>query len=646
MSRHHIALLALLPSACVSAAHATAPATPRGDVMFRPECYGAVLDEERSVGLMGGGTTGTRGRASAPGKVGTSGFGAGGGFRAMSPAADASAPAGTAPVAVPRAEPTREMNEAEDSRRTDAIVGKDVSADHAFGAEVWLSNDDSMSLASAQRMLYAVMNDLPIELSQIRPHELLNYFSFDTREPVAGDPFGVMASAERHGDELSVALAVKGATPPRQPLDLTLVVDRSGSMSAEGRMDYTKRGLALLSEQLVAGDRVDLVLFDDTVCVPLENWVAGRDDRSLLDRAIAGLRPEGSTDLDLGLREGYRVTSAKLDTQGRNRRMMLLTDALLNTGNVDPHTVSEVGRRYGEDGIRLTGVGVGSEFNDKVLDLLTEKGKGAYVFLGSEAVVDRVFGESGFASLTQTVAHDVQFLLKLPPSLALERFYGEEASTVESDVQPIHYYAGTSQLFLQDLVLKDGRVVPTDPIELEIRFHDAVTGAEGTKLFRTTVGRMLAADPHNVRKARALHAWTDMLLADAMGGDACGETLDTYASRAGRLADDAEIAFVNGLVRGRCGTFELPSVVSNEGVPFKVRVDSDVAIGSIALACGESRWTEKVTPEDAIARFEDAAPGVCDLTLSGAVDMTARVEVPSTGGDLRCIVRGGRIACS
>jgi hypothetical protein len=201
-------------------------------------------------------------------------------------------------------------------------------------------------------------------------------------------------------------------------------------------------------------------------------------------------------------------------------------------------------------------------------------------------------------------------------------------------------------LFLQDLVVKGGRLVSTDPIELEIRFRDPLTGTPGTKRFRTTVGRMLAADPHNVRKALALHAWTDMLMADAMGGDACSEALGTYASRAARLEDDAEIAFVNGLVRGRCGTFDLPSVVTNEGVPFKVRVDSDVAIGAIALVCGDSRWTQKITPADAIARFEDADPGTCDLTLSGAVDMTAKIDVPSTGGDLRCVVRGGRIACS
>ena len=53
-----------------------------------------------------------------------------------------------------------------------------------YGGETWLSNDDSMSLASAQRLLWAVDNHRSWTASQIRPHELLNYFSFDT-VPVA-----------------------------------------------------------------------------------------------------------------------------------------------------------------------------------------------------------------------------------------------------------------------------------------------------------------------------------------------------------------------------------------------------------------------------------------------------------------------------
>ncbi|MCA9491204.1 MAG: VWA domain-containing protein, partial [Myxococcales bacterium] len=506
--------------------------------------------------------------------------------------------------------------------------------------------DDSMSLASAQRLIYAVKNGIGYSVPQIRPHELLNYFSFDTVTPDADQTFDVLASATQDGDQLTLALAVKGATPQRQALDLTVLVDRSCSMEGEGRMDYTQRSLHLMADQLETGDRVDLVLFDDRTCVPLENFVVGRDDPALLQKTIDQMRPEGATDVDMGLREAYRVAKAHADTRGRNRRMMVMTDAMMNTGDIDPNTVSEIGKAFENDGIRLTGVGVGSEFNDEVLDRLTEKGKGAYVFLGSEAVVDRLFGPSGFPSLTQTIAHDVRFRLELPDSLAMERFYGEEASTNKEDVQPINYYAGTSQLFLQDLRLRDGRVVPNDPVEMVVEYRDARTGEPETRTFRTTVGKMLKADQHNARKGMALMAWTDLLTADAMGADPCGDPLRTYARRASTLSDDAEVGFVNGLVRQRCGNFELPSVVTDNGVPFKVKVDSDIPISTVALDCGGSRSTEALSGSDVIAMITAPAGGVCELTLSGTVDMRAEVEVPVTGGDLRCVIRGGRVHCS
>jgi Ca-activated chloride channel homolog len=515
-----------------------------------------------------------------------------------------------------------------------------------WGATVYLSNDDSMSLASAQRVLYALMNGRPLPVSEIRPHELLNYFSFDHVTPDPDQMFDVLASARRDGDKLTVALAVKGATPPRQELDLTLLVDRSCSMEAEGRMDYTKRGLSLMSEQLRAGDRVDLVLFDDSVCVPLENYVVGRDDPNLFRQAIAQMAPRGSTDVGLGVRKAYAVAKSHYDVSGRNRRVVLLTDALMNTGDVDPNTVSEIGRAFDADGIRLTGVGVGSDFNDDVLNKLTEKGKGAYVFLGSEAVVDRVFGPAGFDALVQTIAHDVHFALKLPPSLAMERFYGEEMSTDRAEVQPIHYSAGNTQLFLEELAVRNNRLVPTDAVVLEVDYIDAVTGRAETRSFRTTLGAMLAADPHNVDKGLALMAFTDWLTARALGGATCGEEVRDYASRASRVGDDAEIAFVNGLVRKECGELPLVSVITDRGgVPFKVRVDSDIPITAVSLACAGSRTSDALSGSDTIASFT-ARPGVCDLTLSGTVDMVARVEVPSVGGDLRCVIRGGRLSCS
>ena len=513
-----------------------------------------------------------------------------------------------------------------------------------WGATVYLSNDDSMSLASAQRLLWAIQNKGSVQTSQVRPHELLNYFSFETDPVAKGDTFSARGSAERTAnDVLTFAFAVKGVTPAREPLDLTVVLDRSGSMSAEGRMEYLKRGLTKMQDQLVRGDRVDLVLFDDQVCTPLENYVVGRDDPGLLSTAISQLQPRGSTDLDLGLKEGYRIANARTDASDRNRRMMLISDALLNTGDIDPNTVSEVAKAYEESDIRLTAIGVGRDFNDKVLDMLTEKGKGAYVYLGSEAVVDRVFG-LGFPSLVQTIAHDVRFALDLPPSLAMKKFYGEESSTDPEDVQPIHYYAGTTQLFLQDLQLR-GAPVPNDPVKLTIEWKDVKTDAPRTQVFTTTVGALLDSDPRNMRKARALMSWTDMILARTLGSNPCGQPFSAWRERVDLLGEDAEIQWLDGLTSPLCGATPITPKPVERGVAFKVKVDSDLPIAEVGLTCAGRTQTESLSGSDTIAKFASATPGGCTLILQGNVPMRVNVEVPTTGGEVRCSVRGGRVSC-
>jgi Ca-activated chloride channel family protein len=651
----------------------TQASLPSGRAIYRPECFGGSQDDgmvpSGRFGAIGGGVGG--GGSAGLGGLGTrgSGYGAGPSSAAQKSAArpaspmvpSAPPPAAAAPVAesAAPAEAKRQAMDAasgmaERSEEADALSTRAPRDDRPsqpsldWGATVWLSNDDSMSLASAQRVLFAAQEGSRVSPNEVRPHELLNYFSFDTRAPARGETFGVLASARQDGDHLSVAVAVQGAKPERRPLDLTLVVDRSGSMQEEGRMDYTQRGLRQLSTSLERGDRVDLVLFDHEVCTPLEDFVVGRDDPALLQRVVDQMRPRGSTDLDLGLEEGYAVARRHAVEDGRNRRMMVITDAQLNTGDIDPNTVSEIGKAYEAEGIRLTGVGVGRGFRDDVLDRLTEKGKGAYVYLGSEAVVDRLFSAAGFASMTQTIAHDVRFAIDLPDSLGMERFYGEEASTQKEDIQPIHYYAGTTQLFLQDLRIRDGRTARADQVTFVAEWRDAQTGRDERKVWTTSVGALLDSDPRNVDKGRALMAWTDLLIADGMGADACGAPLATYGERSAALRDDAEIAYVNGLVQKRCRSFEPRVTVAPPrlaSVPYKVKVDSDVVIAEVALACRGQQLREHLSGSDSVAQFQ-ATPGSCTLTLSGPVDLAVAVDVPKTGGDARCLVRGGRVTCS
>ncbi len=129
-------------------------------------------------------------------------------------------------------------------------------------------------------------------------------------------------------------------------------------------------------------------------------------------------------------------------------------------------------------------------------------------------------------------------------------------------------------------------------------------------------------------------------------GRSCVPELCIYADRAARLPDDAEIAFVNGLVRDRCGRLELPS--SPEPTPsdvtYRVRVDSDTPISEVRLQCAGGRSSESLSPSDQVARLS-ARPGSCTLVLVGPVELTTQVRVPSTDASVTCRIRGGRLDC-
>lgn len=448
-----------------------------------------------------------------------------------------------------------------------------------WGAAIYLSNDDTMSLSSAQRVIFAIDNFQPLPAEHIRPHELLNYFSFDTAEVGRTDDFSVHAEVAPDPNEpgiYSLGMAVKGrpmGVDERRNANLTYVIDRSGSMDAEGRMEFLKRGLRKSMSELKRGDVVHLVAFDHSVCTPVENFVVGRDSMSVLQRAIDRMEPRGSTDLHAGLNEGYRIADRAYQPEYTNR-VIMVTDALANTGVTDQELIATVGKYYDSRRIRLSGVGVGSEFNDALLDRLTERGKGAYVFLGSEAEVDAVFGPR-FVSLIETTALDVHFRLHLPPSLRMNVFYGEESSTVKEDVQAIHYFANTSQLFLSDLMARRGKLRTQDDVMLTVEYEDPETGDDMVEEFAFNLGE-ITEQTRNVDKGRLIMRFVDGLSwmasrnlprswsrgegrwEDADAWMACEEGREDLGRMARGLDDDPEVRRVMGLWDKYCARYSRP----------------------------------------------------------------------------------------
>jgi len=268
--------------------------------------------------------------------------------------------------------------------------------------------------------------------------------------------------------------------------------------------------------------------------------------------------------------KGYDQAKRSLQP-GYTNRVMMITDALANTGVINEKMIAAVGKHYDDKRIRLSGIGVGRAFNDGLLDRLTERGRGAYVFLGSEDEVDRIFGPE-FVSLLETSAVDVHFRLHLPPSLRLDRFHGEESSTEKSDVQAIHYFANTSQLFLSDLVTRGDKIRPQDSIMLTIEYRDPETEKQRIEEVAFGLGEILGDAP-NVQKARLLMQWADGLeelsRLPAHNGRAAGSWSDEEGYRIcsrertklvsmAEGSTDPEVQRVIGLWDTYCSRFERP----------------------------------------------------------------------------------------
>ena len=197
-----------------------------------------------------------------------------------------------------------------------------------------------------------------------------------------------------------------------------------------------------------------------------------------------------------------------------------------------------------------------------MLDKLSERGRGAYVFLGSEAEVDRIFGED-FISLLETVARDVHFRLILPPELEMKRFYGEEASENKEEVQAIHYFANSQQLFLQDLTLKGGSLPDTADLALDVEYTTPDTEEKRVEHVAWKAGTIRVADDPTIRKARLILTLVDTVRgaaqADRSGGEFTPQQIceraDTVMAQLAEGLDDPEVRRVLELNRKFCRRF-------------------------------------------------------------------------------------------
>lgn len=285
------------------------------------------------------------------------------------------------------------------------------------------------------------------------------------------------------------AQAAKVDTPEsRKPLNVNLVIDRSGSMRGD-KLAYAKQALAFIVQHLQSDDRLSLVQYDDEVNVLAANREAA--DKASLFRLIDQIEVGGMTNLSGGMMEG--IEQAK---QGReaNRisRVFLLSDGLANRGVKDPRQIGLTAQQaYRETGISLSTFGVGNDYDENLMITLAEYGGGTANFIGLPDEIPNVFAEE-LQDLLAVVAQNAKLELSYPADLLrFDRHYGH----------PVQDEVGKVTIALHDLFSEDRkgallRFLPkqalTEPLRLQATLtFDEVLGS----LQRETLQQPLALTP-------------------------------------------------------------------------------------------------------------------------------------------------------
>ncbi|MGZ2356238.1 von Willebrand factor type A domain-containing protein [Streptomyces sp. 372A] len=231
----------------------------------------------------------------------------------------------------------------------------------------------------------------------VRPEEFVNSFRQGYHRP-EGNGFSVSVDGARAAGEedgwslVRVGLATKSAptTGERPPAALTFVVDVSGSMNSPDRLGLVRTSLGILTDELRDDDSISLVTFSDEAetVLPMTR-LAGH--RSKIRDAVDSLEPAASTNVGAGIERGYEE-AVEGRRKGVNNRVVLLSDALANTGDTKADDILErIDSARREYGITLFGVGVGSDYGDAFMEQLTNKGDGHTTYIADEEQARKVF---------------------------------------------------------------------------------------------------------------------------------------------------------------------------------------------------------------------------------------------------------------
>lgn len=223
--------------------------------------------------------------------------------------------------------------------------------------------------------------------------------------------------ASQRSIEWIAAVAEVARRDSRAPLNLALILDRSGSMQGD-KLRYVQQAACHVLDMLDERDRIAVVAYDDQVTLLAPSQLISAHMRDALKHTINELHPGGWTDLSGGWLAGCREVADRLTADGIHRAL-LLTDGLANRGITDIEELTHHARELRRRGVATSTFGVGLDFNEQLLEALAEQGGGHFYYIERPDHIPDVFRRE-LGELLTVVAREAFLSITIPSGVAVE----------------------------------------------------------------------------------------------------------------------------------------------------------------------------------------------------------------------------------
>ena len=346
---------------------------------------------------------------------------------------------------------------------------------------------------SYQLALSWLQEGYPIEPDSVRAEEWINAFDYQYEAPADDWGFAITSNVAMHpldGSKHLVRIGFQAAeVPDDRPLNVTLVLDASGSMGDGNRVDIARAAAESIRQSLRPQDRVAVIHFTENVIHEL-TVEHQSPDATAVQRSIQRLAPHGSTNVQAGLNQGVRLADQiRQERPEAYNYVILMSDGVANVDATNPFAILESAYdRHALNPLRLITIGVGiNNYNDVLLEQLAQHGNGWYRYLDDTGQARSTFSRDNWLALSTPFADQTRAQVTWDPDLVKSwRIIGYEnrVTSDESFAEDRKEFAeipsGAATTVFYELELHDRALARAGQdvklAKVELRWVDAETG--------------------------------------------------------------------------------------------------------------------------------------------------------------------------